>query len=87
MMEGFLIGTIVTGSLAASGFFFKFWRQTRDPLFLGFGASFLIEGVNRFCVLFIADPAAGDNLIYVVRLVSYLLILMAIANKNRRWFK
>lgn len=84
MIEGFLIGVIVTSSLVASAFFFKFWRQTRDLLFLGFSASFLIEGVNRFCLLFVADAAAGNDLIYVVRLISYLLILLAIANKNRR---
>jgi hypothetical protein len=84
MIEGFLIGVIVTASLVASAFFFKFWRQTRDPLFLGFGAALLIEGVNRFCILFIADPAAGNRTIYVIRLVSYLMILAAIAYKNRR---
>ena len=33
------IGVIVTASLAASAFFLKFWRQTRDLLFLGFSAA------------------------------------------------
>jgi hypothetical protein len=84
MIEGFLIGVIVTASLVASAFFFKFWRKTRDLLFLGFCAAFLIEGVNRFFILFVADPAAGNKTIYVIRLVSYLLILAAIAYKNRR---
>ncbi len=84
MIEGFLLGVIVTTSLVASAFFFRFWKQTRDLLFLGFGAAFLIEGANRFCILFVADPAAGNRTIYVVRLMSYLLILAAIAHKNRR---
>jgi len=84
MIEGFLVGVIVTTSLVASAFFFKFWRQTRDLLFLGFGAAFLIEGVNRFCILFVADPAAGNKTIYAIRLASYLMILAAIAYKNRR---
>lgn len=84
MIEGFILGVIVTASLVASAFFLKFWKQTRDPLFLGFGAAFLIEGLNRLCVLFIDDPQAGNPLIYVIRLMSYLLILAAIAYKNRR---
>jgi len=84
MKEGFLLGVIVTASLVAAGYFLKFWRQTRDPLFLGFGAAFFIEGVNRTCFLFVANPESGSTTLYTVRLVSYLLILAAIAYKNRR---
>jgi Family of unknown function (DUF5985) len=83
MMNGFLLGVIVTSSLTAAAFFLKFWRQTRDRLFLGFGAAFLIEGVNRLGFLFLESPNEGDPVIYLVRLFSYLLILLAIINKNR----
>jgi len=83
MLEGFLLGVIVTGSLAASAFFLKFWRQTRDSLFLGFSAAFAIEGVNRIAFLFLDHPDEGNPVLYMVRLFSYLLILAAIINKNR----
>jgi uncharacterized membrane protein HdeD (DUF308 family) len=83
MFEGFLLGVIVTASLAASAFFLKFWRQTHDKLFLGFGAAFAIEGINRLAFLFLDHPNEGNPLIYGVRLFSYLLILAAIVNKNR----
>jgi hypothetical protein len=83
MMNGFLLGVIVTSSLTAAAFFLKFWQQTRDRLFLGFGAAFLIEGLNRLGFLFLESPNEGDPVIYVVRLFSYLLILLAIINKNR----
>jgi hypothetical protein len=83
MIEGFLLGVIVSASLVAAAFFLKFWKQTRDPLFLAFGAAFLIEGLNRTCFLFVDSPQEGSNLIYGVRLLSYLLILAAIAYKNR----
>jgi hypothetical protein len=83
MFEGFLLGVIVTASLAASAFFLKFWRQTHDKLFLGFSAAFAIEGVNRLAFLFLDHPNEGNPLIYMVRLFSYLLILAAIVNKNR----
>jgi hypothetical protein len=83
MFEGFLLGVIVTASLAASAFFLKFWRQTRDMLFLGFSAAFAIEGVNRIAFLFVDHPDEGYPILYTVRLFSYLLILAAIVNKNR----
>jgi hypothetical protein len=83
MINGFLLGVIVTASLTAAAFFFRFWRQTRDLLFLGFAAAFLIEGLNRVSFLFLAAPNEGDPLVYTVRLFSYLLILAAIVNKNR----
>ena len=83
MIEGFLLGVIVTCSFVAAGFFARFWRKTRDLLFLGFAAAFFLEGLNRTAFLFLDKPNAGDEAIYVVRLLSYLLILAAIANKNR----
>jgi hypothetical protein len=84
MIDGFLLGVIVMSEVVAAAYFFKFWRQTRDRLFLAFAAAFLIEVVNRGSILFIDDPAAGNPVIYTVRLLSYLLILAAIADKNRK---
>ncbi len=83
MVEGFLLGIIVTASLAAALYFLKFWRRTRDTLFLAFGAAFLIEGVNRIAFLFIDHPNEGSPWIYTVRLLAFLLILAAIIRKNR----
>jgi hypothetical protein len=83
MIEGFLLGVIVTCSFIAAGYFAKFWVATRDWLFAGFAASFFLEGLNRTSLLFMSQPNVGDDSIYVVRLISYLLIFAAIAYKNR----
>lgn len=83
MLEGFLLGVIVTSSLVAGAYFLKFWKQTHDLLFLGFGAAFIIEGSNRLGFLFLDSPNEGNPLLYCIRLASYLLILAAIAHKNR----
>jgi hypothetical protein len=83
MIEGFLLGVIVTCSFVAVGFFARFWRRSRDPLFLGFAIAFALEGLNRVAFLFLDQPNVGDETLYVVRLLSYLVILAAIANKNR----
>jgi hypothetical protein len=83
MIDGFLLGVIVTCSLVAAGFFARFWIATRDVLFLAFAGAFALEGLNRIVFLFLDKPSVGDEAIYVVRLLSYLLILAAIINKNR----
>ncbi len=82
IIEGFLIGVITTASLTAGTFFLKFWRKTRDPLFLSFGAAFLIEGLTRLVTLGFAHPNEGRPWVYVIRLFASLLILTAIVRKN-----
>lgn len=83
MLEGFLLGVIVTASLTAATFFLKFWRRTRDALFLAFAIAFLVEGLNRVGLLFLEHPNEGDPAVYLVRLVAFLLIAAAIVRKNR----
>ncbi|HEY1965264.1 MAG TPA: DUF5985 family protein [Acidobacteriaceae bacterium] len=82
MLEGFLLGVIATSSVTAGFFFLKFWKQTRDSLFLAFGLAFVVEGLNRCAVLFLAKPNEGSPYIYFVRLLAFLLILGAILHKN-----
>lgn len=84
MIEGFLIGVIVCASTVAGLFFLRFWQRTHDLLFLAFGLSFLVEAANRVRFLFLDVPSEGAASIYLVRLLSYLLIVVAIAYKNRR---
>ena len=83
MLEGFLLGVIVTSSFVAAGFFLTFWRKTHDRLFLGFAAAFLIEGLNRLAFLGLDQPNEGTPPVYTIRLFSYLLLLAAIVHKNR----
>jgi hypothetical protein len=82
MLEGFLLGIIVTTSVTAGAIFVKFWRRTGERLFLAFGAAFIIEGLNRLTFLLIDDPTEGNPIIYVVRLLAFSLILAAIVSKN-----
>lgn len=84
MVHGFLLGVIVCCSFVAGTFFLKFWRKTRDMLFLAFGIAFIIEGFNRASLLLVEQPNRGHVAIYLIRLSCYLLILGAIIFKNRR---
>ncbi len=82
MIEGFLLGVISTASLAAGVFFWKFWRDTRDSFSLLFAASFIVQALNRAVLLLLPRPNEGLPSIYLVRLSSFILILVAILRKN-----
>ncbi len=84
MINGFLLGVIATASLASGLFFLRFWRDTRDSLFLMFGIAFIIEALNRTAMLFLRQPNEGSAWIYIIRFFAFLLILIGIRNKNRR---
>jgi len=81
-VEAFLLGVVATSSLIASLFFFKFWKRTRDTLFLAFAVAFLIEGVNRAAVLEAPRLNEASPWTYIVRLFAFVIILASILHKN-----
>jgi hypothetical protein len=78
----FVGGGLSVASLTAALFFLKFWRRTRDGLFLAFAAAFVLLALNQAVpVLFgIPDEALGG--VYLLRLAGFLLIIFAILRKN-----
>ena len=81
-IEAFLLGVVALTSLMAGLFFLKFWRRTRDSLFLAFAIAFFIEGANRVASLNASKPNEGTAWIYTVRLFAFLIILGGILYKN-----
>ena len=81
-LEWFLLGVVATSSITAALFFLKFWRRTRDSLFLFFAIAFLIEGLNRAATLLAPHPNEGSPWTYMVRLFAFLIILAGILHKN-----
>lgn len=78
-----LLGAVALASGVAALFFLRFWRQTRDSFFLFFAAAFALDSVARF-MLGIADLSEETQpLIYLARLVTFCLIIIAIIRKNR----
>lgn len=82
-MKLFLLGANAVAALIVALFFLKFWRDTRDRFFLFFAAAFGIEAVNRFAQSLSSFSEETEPIFYLVRLISFLLILAAIVNKNR----
>jgi hypothetical protein len=80
----FLSGALTMGFLVVAVFFLRFWRQTRDRLFLSFAIAFLMLGVQR--VLLVAEFNLMENRTgaYALRLAAFLVIVYGIIMKNRQ---
>ncbi len=76
------MGGMVVASLAIAAFFFRFWRAGRDRFFLYFSLAFVLQAMDRVGLAFLPHPNEGNPWIYSIRLVAYLLILLAIWDKN-----
>jgi hypothetical protein len=79
----FLTGIAAAGSLGVGLLFFRLWRETSDRFFAFFGVAFWALALNWF-LLALATPASEHrHYFYVARLVAFLLIIVAIVDKNR----
>jgi hypothetical protein len=83
----FMLGALVMACFAAGLFFLRFWRKTRDRLFVIFAIAFWLMGVNWLALSF-SNPNASEDAeyraaIYLIRLVAFVLIIYAILQKNR----
>jgi hypothetical protein len=60
----------------------RFWRRTRDRLFLAFGAAFLLFAVNQMLVALSDYPREDQSLFYLLRFAGFALLVGAIIAKN-----
>jgi hypothetical protein len=82
ILINYLSGAVTLGFLVAAVFFLRFWRRTHDRLFLAFSVAFALLAMNQLLATFLG---AGDELTpytYVLRVLGFLLILLAIVDKN-----
>lgn len=83
-LNAFLSGAITFGFLIASLFFARFWSRTRDGLFAAFCAAFGLLGLNQALLTLSDVPVEERSPLYLIRLVAFLLIIVAIVRKNAR---
>ncbi len=84
MLETFLSGAVTMGFLAAGLFFLRFWRRTRDGLFLAFAMAFWLLGLNQALIALTDIPVEERSPLYLLRLAAFGLIIVSIWRKNRR---
>jgi len=79
----FLLGAILMGDVIAGLFFVRYWKVTGDRLFLFFAWSFVFGALSRVMLAGHVVTSEAEPFLYVLRLLSYLIILAGIADKNR----
>jgi uncharacterized membrane protein HdeD (DUF308 family) len=72
------------GFAVAALLFLRFWRRTREGLFLAFAASFLLMGVMQAMLTLGDAPVEERSWLFLLRLAAFSLILAALWWQNRR---
>jgi hypothetical protein len=83
MLRLFIWGALAMACFTIAAFFLKFWRTSRDRFFLAFAVAFLVLGLNWVGLAVLESQQESLNTMYVVRLIGFLIILLAIVDKNR----
>lgn len=83
-MKEILAGVLLGGYLVSGLFFLKFWARSRDRLFAMFAAAFGILAVQRLALALTNEYAEDRPEIYMIRLLAFVIIIVAIVDKNRR---
>lgn len=83
-MIGILSGVLVAGYSVAGLFFLRFWRDSRDRLFIMFAAAFWILAIQRLALAVTRTWIEDHSGFYILRLLAFILIIIAIVDKNRR---
>jgi predicted membrane-bound spermidine synthase len=83
MYSSFLAGAVMMAYVVIGLFFLRYWRKTRDRFFGLFSLSFFLLALERNVIA--ANDVQIEELpkFYVIRLVAFLTIMIAIWDKNR----
>ncbi len=80
-MRPFLLGAVVMASLTVGLFFLRYWRATKDTLFLLFCVAFWLLALNWGMT---ASASSLSEHAYIPRFLAFVVIAVAVLDKNRR---
>ncbi|MBS1819801.1 MAG: hypothetical protein JSU08_17840 [Acidobacteria bacterium] len=80
----FIHGAVAMGAALVGVFFLRFWKQAHDRLFLFFALAFFILGADYVMLGLLSYATEWRIPVFTVRLCAFLIILIGIADKNRR---
>jgi hypothetical protein len=83
VLKQFIYGAVMMASLTSGIFFLKFWRKTYDRFFAMFACAFLMLAAERWFFIFLPNSDEENSWIFSMRLLAFLLIIVAVVDKNR----
>jgi peptidoglycan/LPS O-acetylase OafA/YrhL len=81
-MMPFLHGMVTMGFLIAGLFFLRFWRRTKDRLFIVFALAFWLLALNQAFLGFAGDTDPNESWEFLPSLGAFGLLILAILIKN-----
>lgn len=82
-MNDFFWGALSALTGVAAVFFWKFWRRTRDQLFLALSAGFAVLALHWVALGLMSPTSETRHYWYVPRFLAFALILWGVIRKNR----
>ena len=83
-MIDLLSGMLVAGDAVVALFFLRYWRTSKDSLFAMFASAFAILAAQRLLLAVTRTIVEDQAIFYVLRLLAFVIIIVAIVDKNRR---
>lgn len=81
-IPNFFGGAIVFGYALIGLFFLKFWKRTRDAFFGYFASAFFVLSIGRIIEAIVRTNETDTPVVYLFRLLAFLIIIFAIVYKN-----
>lgn len=78
----FFSGVIAMGFAVCAAFFLRFWGRTSDALFLVFALAFALLALAQGLTTLLGLPHEERSWIYLLRLLAFVMIIVAVAAKN-----
>lgn len=83
VLVSLISGMIAAGFLVAALFFLRYYRSTRDALFIYFTVAFVLLAMEKLAVLVVPDWFPEPPWLFIVRLLAFIAIGAGIWEKNR----
>jgi hypothetical protein len=79
-----LSGILISQYAVIALFFLRFWSKSRDRLFLMFAGAFIVLALQRLAIALTHEILEQQAPLYLLRLAAFVVIIIAIIDKNRR---
>ena len=83
-MRQFFWGALALAAWTAGLFFSHFWSLSKDRLFLLFSLAFWALALHWTALGIVNPPLEATHYLYLLRLLAFVLIIVAIVDRNRR---
>jgi hypothetical protein len=82
-MNMFIWGALAMASWVAGLLFLRYWKESRERLFVMFALAFWSLGLSWAGLAIENPPDETRHYFYILRLIAFLLIICAVIDKNR----